>query len=202
MQKINFENLPSTNTPINATNLNAIQDNAENEINSLRNDFSKKIIQMIKSENTDDYTTSFNNFSPFNGDTLATSEISTTDKLIFEKKPVSYGDRTNNNVWGFTIGSNINLIKVNFSVRYLNNSDSEVQLNTIINKFSDDNNNELYSTSKSVSSNNRFTDNGSFIFKVKEGDFIFLSTWKGTKTADIDVISLYNVTNMSIEVIN
>lgn len=37
MNKINFENLPSTNTPINAQNLNAIQNNAETEINKLRN---------------------------------------------------------------------------------------------------------------------------------------------------------------------
>ena len=32
MQKINFQDLPSTATPINATNLNAIQENVENAI--------------------------------------------------------------------------------------------------------------------------------------------------------------------------
>lgn len=32
MQKINFENKPSTNTPINATNLNTLQDNVEDAI--------------------------------------------------------------------------------------------------------------------------------------------------------------------------
>ena len=35
MQKITFEDLPSTNTPINATNLNAIQTNAETAINAV-----------------------------------------------------------------------------------------------------------------------------------------------------------------------
>ena len=35
MQKINFENKPSTVSPINATNLNALQDNVENAINEL-----------------------------------------------------------------------------------------------------------------------------------------------------------------------
>ena len=35
MQKIVFEDLPSTNTPISATNLNAMQTNAETEINSI-----------------------------------------------------------------------------------------------------------------------------------------------------------------------
>lgn len=35
MQKINFENLPSTNTPINATNLNQMQTNTEDAINGI-----------------------------------------------------------------------------------------------------------------------------------------------------------------------
>ena len=35
MQKINFENKPSTVSPINATNLNALQDNVENAINEI-----------------------------------------------------------------------------------------------------------------------------------------------------------------------
>lgn len=33
MEIINFENLPSTNTPVNATNLNQLQTNVENEFN-------------------------------------------------------------------------------------------------------------------------------------------------------------------------
>lgn len=35
MQKITFENLPSTDTPINASNLNTLQDNVEDAIDSL-----------------------------------------------------------------------------------------------------------------------------------------------------------------------
>lgn len=33
MQKINFQNLPNTTTPVNATNLNQLQTNVESEIN-------------------------------------------------------------------------------------------------------------------------------------------------------------------------
>lgn len=33
MQKINFQNLPDTTTPVNATNLNQLQTNVENEFN-------------------------------------------------------------------------------------------------------------------------------------------------------------------------
>lgn len=35
MEKIIFEDLPSTNTPINANNLNQLQNNIENEINGI-----------------------------------------------------------------------------------------------------------------------------------------------------------------------
>lgn len=37
MNKINFENLPSTNTPITAENLNLLQDNVEEEIDTKTN---------------------------------------------------------------------------------------------------------------------------------------------------------------------
>ena len=40
MQKINFQNLPNTTTPINATNLNAIQTNTETAINGVASDVS------------------------------------------------------------------------------------------------------------------------------------------------------------------
>lgn len=40
MQKINFQNSPSTATPINATNLNAMQTNAETAINGVASDLS------------------------------------------------------------------------------------------------------------------------------------------------------------------
>ena len=43
MQKITFQNLPSTTTPINATNLNAIQTNAETAINGVASDLSNYV---------------------------------------------------------------------------------------------------------------------------------------------------------------
>lgn len=36
MNKITFQNLPSTSTPVNAQNLNAMQNNVEVEINKLK----------------------------------------------------------------------------------------------------------------------------------------------------------------------
>lgn len=44
MNKINFENLPSTNTPINATNLNQLQTNIENAITEVVDTFKGKVL--------------------------------------------------------------------------------------------------------------------------------------------------------------
>lgn len=40
MEKINFQDLPNTDTPINSTNLNLLQTNAENSINDVANNLS------------------------------------------------------------------------------------------------------------------------------------------------------------------
>ena len=45
MNKINFQNLPDTTTPVNATNLNAVQTNAENAIN-LKVDITKEHLSL------------------------------------------------------------------------------------------------------------------------------------------------------------
>lgn len=42
MTKITFENLPSTNTPLNASNLNQLQTNVENAIDSVENELIEK----------------------------------------------------------------------------------------------------------------------------------------------------------------
>lgn len=49
MALIEFENKPSTNTPINATNLNLLQDNVENGINDVQTNLENKINGIIES---------------------------------------------------------------------------------------------------------------------------------------------------------
>lgn len=61
MQKIPFEDLPSTNTPVNASNLNTLQDNTENVINAVNN--IKPRIYEISSPGT--YRIVLGPYSPF-----------------------------------------------------------------------------------------------------------------------------------------
>lgn len=61
MQKINFQNLPNTTTPINATNLNAIQTNVENVFNG--NEVAgNMIVESISSKNMFDKNAVLNNY--------------------------------------------------------------------------------------------------------------------------------------------
>lgn len=47
MEKINFNDLPNTDTPINSSNLNQLQTNVENEINVLNNKFDYSTTEQI-----------------------------------------------------------------------------------------------------------------------------------------------------------
>lgn len=69
MEKINFENYPSTNSPINGTNLNLLQDNVENDIGLLNN------------LNTTDKSNSVNAINEVNNKLL--KEISFSQSLWF-----------------------------------------------------------------------------------------------------------------------
>lgn len=53
MQKINFQNLPSTSTPLNATNLNQMQDNIETAINTVAGDIPTVVDSLTGSSTTD-----------------------------------------------------------------------------------------------------------------------------------------------------
>ena len=51
MEKIIFEDLPSTKTPLNANNLNKIQENVENAINDLNKNLDEEIVEVNKKLN-------------------------------------------------------------------------------------------------------------------------------------------------------
>lgn len=57
MQKINFENLPSTNTPINASNLNLMQNNIESAIEDVEDNVPNIVDNKIQNKIHEDVTT-------------------------------------------------------------------------------------------------------------------------------------------------
>lgn len=89
MNKINFENLPSTNTPLNANNLNQLQTNVENAINDQTE---YKYIKATISSAQSISTGSVVNLDTLDGDT-------TNGAITLSNK-------------GFVIGSGISLVEV------------------------------------------------------------------------------------------
>lgn len=67
MEKINFENYPSTNSPINGTNLNLLQDNIEDEF-----DIKDSEIGNLNSLNTTDKSNLVNAINEANNKTIST----------------------------------------------------------------------------------------------------------------------------------
>lgn len=160
------------------------------------------LIQILQTANAD-FSTNYQYFCPFAGDTDVSLDFSFGDKLTLNRKTVAYGDRTSNNVYGITIGSNVSIIKVNFSIRYMNNHSSSVAVNTLISKVRDNQTADImYGSSTTIPSSSRLTQTGSFYLEVEEGDFIFLAGFRSIKSADVNVIATDNATNMSVEIIS
>lgn len=67
MNKINFENLPGTNTPINATNMNLLQDNIEDGIEDGINDIKAQVLYY---DDTASYTSATLTYSITNYDII------------------------------------------------------------------------------------------------------------------------------------
>ena len=63
MVKINFENLPSTNTPLSAENLNLLQDNVEDAIPTLDSAVSTSSTNGVENQAITNYVNSLNAYS-------------------------------------------------------------------------------------------------------------------------------------------
>lgn len=161
----------------------------------------KTIMQAVKTSDTTSYSTSYNYFSPFNGDGDASTNISIGSGLTFGKKTVAFGDRTSHSVYGITIGTGISIIKVYYSTRYLNNHTANVGINSNIYRVRSNTADIMYGTSTTMPTNTRATLTGEHYIEVQEGDFIFIGGYRAVKAADVDVISTNNVTSMYVEVI-
>lgn len=78
MVKINFQDLPSTNTPINAQNLNAVQTNVENEINATKTALETEIDGVVESGSNAD-----GRYVKFKDGTMICTKTVTQNDLAF-----------------------------------------------------------------------------------------------------------------------
>lgn len=201
-EDIRINNVSIVSNNIANIETNGTYNSSTNKIATMSDVPLKTIIQAVKTSDTTNYSTSYNYFSPFNGDGDASVNINIGSGLTFGKKTVTYGDRTNNSVYGVTIGAGISLIKVYYSTRYLNNHTANVGVNSNIYRKSVDGTPEIvYGTTTTMPSSTRAVLTGEHYMEVQEGDFIFIGGYRTLKASDVDVISTNNATSMYIEVI-
>jgi hypothetical protein len=93
MEKIVFEDLPSTKTPLNANNLNTIQENVETAINETNTNLKTLINGIVESGNN-----SNGNYIKYSDGTMictklvtVTAQCSTTWGSMYESENVSFG---------------------------------------------------------------------------------------------------------------
>lgn len=156
---------------------------------------SPQYIKISKDSDTTDYSTSYNYFDPFR---TANVQIIRGNFTVRGNNFNTFGDRSDYNVCGIEIGKDINTVRISYSVRFLNNSETKTILYAGLYRLR--NGSSTFISLNTISQDyGRVTLANSTITTVQEGDFIFIQGYKGTKTLDIDVIA--TGTQMVIEAI-
>ena len=163
----------------------------------IHNENTPQYIKIYKTNDTTDYSTSYNYFDPL-CDGITTSIVKgnlEAGSYTFD----TYGDRSNYLVRGVYIGAGVHIIRISYSVRFLNNSETRTVLLAAPYRLRNGTS-SIIAQSHLTQGYGRATLSDSSIVTAQEGDFIFLQGYKGTKSLDIDVIGGTG-TQMTIEVI-
>lgn len=116
MQKINFKNLPDTSTPLNAENLNLMQDNIESAIEDVEN-----VIPTIENSLDSDSTTDAPSVHAVNN-LITTSNngnvLKFNNGLMIITQKIAVNTAINTSWQGHYISSTINM--TNFPVEFIN----------------------------------------------------------------------------------
>ena len=155
------------------------------------------LIQFYKTADETGYSSSYNYFSPFNGDGEVLQSTTIGTKLNLVKKTVSYGDRDSTTVYGIEIGKNVDVVRADVGVRYGNPNSASVSINTYIYRIRD-NTNIIYGSCYDTISTARYTGRVICDIPVQEGDFIFAVSYRSNKTTTINVLSDNVSTSMRV----
>lgn len=154
-------------------------------------------IQLWKPTNEEEYSASYNHFAPFNGEDEITQSTTIGNKLQAVTRWVPFGDRNSANVHGVLIGKNINFVRADASIRYSNPDNSNVTITTFIFRRRGESN-VIYGSCSDTISQARYTGKVTYDIPVQEGDFIFVVSYRSSKSVDINVMSENASTSMRV----
>lgn len=144
-------------------------------------------------------TVNANGFSAFSGVLENYDVMSHSQRLIVERKAVSFEDRTDYNVTGVTIGKNVSRIKATAEVRYRNMHSEDMSISTIIYRCRSEIAEAFSGASQSVITLYRYTCNLTGYIDVEEGDFIFCGSYKTVKGSKVTAQATDNATRLIVE---
>ena len=162
-------------------------------------------IQLYKTADEEGYSTSYNGFCPFNKD-IETYSVA-HGNLTLDTEVVNYHDRYDQTVYGVRVGSGITAVRVNANVSFKNNDTANPRAGYIrICRYRPDtgvlSNYCLSRFNLPAVDPSRATATASALVTVQENDFIFITAYKNTAAADIDVITSDHATTMFVEAIH
>lgn len=200
MEKITFENSPSTKTPISADNLNLLQENVEKEFVKTNKNIYEDLISATKTTNSSDYGTTTSSFLPFISSGTYSIDIQIGTNLQWVSKNVEFED-VSGTTYGIEIPAGIKTIKLETNVRYQHTGSSSMNINTTIYRVRNGAAEAMRGVAQSVPASSRYTANFSTYIPVQEGDFIFVGSWRSNKATAVTVSSVDNATSLMVEIL-
>ena len=143
-------------------------------------------IKIYKTTDTEDYSTSYNYFDPFNRGT--TTSIIRGNLSAGSYTFSTFGDRTDYTAYGIYIGPDIRTIRISYSIRFLNTSDTNLYINAGLYRLRDGVS-SLVASQSTTRDYGRLSLGASSISLTQEEDFYFIQCYRSSKAAQVNVIS-------------
>ena len=158
-------------------------------------------IHIYKDTDETEYSTEYTAFCPFNNNVSIYGEK--YGNLSLTSKFVTYGDRTEDEVYGVLVGEGIKTIRAFSNVYAYKEEGASSAVQSYLRRIrsNDDGtvSNDIFSLSVTSLTTGRQTLTTEAIIDVMEGDFIFVSCYKGVKAQKIDIKSSYRGTSLVVE---
>ena len=174
-------------------------------LNSLQNATAKSggYIQIERTANVTNYSSSYNGFTPFTGsETTVTAQ---KGNLELSSDTFSYLDRSNQTVYGVRIGAGINQVRVTSNVTYVSKG-YNVTVRDYIGRYRpSDGSKANYGTLTHMfigKDTERETFTHTSLVDVQEGDLIYIYSYKFSASDDVDIYADFHGTQLIVEAID
>lgn len=188
-------------TKQNVANISYLDSKVKKIDKKINNGYIQSAIHIYKDTDETEYSTEYTAFCPFNNNVSVYGEK--YGNLSLTSKFVTYGDRTEDEVYGVLVGEGIKTIRAFSNVYVYKDEGSSTAVQSYIRRIRNNDDgtvsNDIFSLSVTSLEIGRQTLTTEALVDVKEGDFIFVSCYKGVMTQNVDIKSSYRGTSLIVE---